>query len=309
VKYYMDSYSAMLNSMGGVSVGVAMPTFPVPTSGVPAWIVGSIRAESSQLIVNVVMPNASGSGQNNHTSTLAPMLPGDTVLVTEVHSIGKIVTTELDAIKKTLPSDSTVKTINDALGIIGGLDWLGDGAVVLTKDGSTYGGGIVAQASDASTASDKVSLISNLIALGGGSAGLTSRNETYKGVDITLVTVQSSAISTVGAEEFGFAAKGNLIVAGLGDTFVKAVIDTTSSNALSSQADYTTVMRAAGASNEQSLYVNIPALEDQIGQAIFAVSPSRWTQDYKPYFDHIGGVGYAVADGNKVILRFIVTAK
>ena len=307
VAYYTDSYGAMLSSMSGL--GVAMPTFPVSSSSIPAWIVGSIRADSSQLVVNVVVPNPSGSGQGNHTGTLAPILPADTVLVTEVHSIGKIVATNLATLEKTLPGDSSLKTVQDGLGVIGGLDWLGDGAAVLTKNGSTFGGGIVAQASDAATASAKVSLVSNLIALGGGSAGLTSRDETYKGIDITVVTVQSSAVSSVGAEQIAFAAKGNLIVVGLGDTFVKEVIDTTTANSLSSQSDYTTVMSAAGASDEQSLYVNIPALEDQIGQAIFSVSPSRWTQDYKPYFDHIGGVGYAVVDGNQVILRFIVTAK
>jgi hypothetical protein len=68
-------------------------------------------------------------------------------------------------------------------------------------------------------------------------------------------------------------------------------------------------MAAAGSSNEGSFYVDIPALEDQIGQAAFSADLSRWTLDYKPYFDHIGGVGYSVVDGNTVILRFVVTAK
>ncbi len=68
-------------------------------------------------------------------------------------------------------------------------------------------------------------------------------------------------------------------------------------------------MAAAGSSNVASFYVDIPALEDAIGQAVFAASPSRWTFDYKPYFDHLGGVGYSVVDGNTVILRLVVTAK
>jgi hypothetical protein len=56
------------------------------------------------------------------------------------------------------------------------------------------------------------------------------------------------------------------------------------------------------------MYVNIPALEDEIGIAAVA-SSSRWKSDYKPYFDHFGGVGYSVIDGNTVILRLVVTAR
>ena len=309
VKYYMNSYNAVMSSMGGLGTGMAMATLPISSSQVPAWIVGSIRADSNDMLVNVVMPKVSGSGADNHASTLASVLPSSTVMATEMHSIGKLVTTELNALDKSMPNDASLKDVKDGLGLIGGLDWLGDGAVVVTKDGSTYGGGVVVEATDSSTASAKVSMVRNLLALAGGSANLTTRDETYKGVDITVITLPSDPVSTVGAEQIAFAAKGNLIVVGLGDALVKSVIDTTPSNSLASQSDYITVMAAAGSNNEQSVYVNIPALEDQIGQAVFAVSPSRWTQDYKPYFDHIGGIGYSVIDGNTVILRFIVTAK
>jgi hypothetical protein len=309
VGYYIESYNSAMKSLGSLGGYPAMPTLAVSTSDVPAWIVGSVKAESNQMVLNVVMPRRSGTGQGNHTSTLASVLPGSTVAVTEVHSVGKVVTTELNALQTEMPGYSSLKSVKDGLGLIGGLDWLGDGAAVVTKDGSTYGGGIVAQATDAPTASSKVALVGNLIALGGGRFNLTSRDETYKGIDITVVTVPSNLISTVGSEEIAFAAKGNLIVAGLGDAFVKAVIDTTPSTSLASQSDYSIVMAAAGSSNEASVYVNIPALEDQIGQAVFGVSPSKWNLNYKPYFDHIGGVGYTVVDGNMVILRFIVTAK
>jgi hypothetical protein len=42
---------------------------------------------------------------------------------------------------------------------------------------------------------------------------------------------------------------------------------------------------------------------------VLASSPTRWTLDYKPYFDHLGGIGYSVVDGNTVILRLVVMAK
>jgi hypothetical protein len=65
-------------------------------------------------------------------------------------------------------------------------------------------------------------------------------------------------------------------------------------------------MGDAGASNEGSFYVNVPALEDEIG---LSVSPTLWASDYKPYFDHIGGIAGTVVDGDTVIMRLVVTAR
>jgi hypothetical protein len=260
------------------------------------------------MVVNVVEPDVTDSGIDNHTSRLAPVLPGSTVGVFEIHSIGKLVLNGISALQSQLPASSAnpVQGIKDGLAAIGGLDWLGDGVAVVTRDGSTYGGGLVAEATDASTAASKVALV-RIATLANGSLHITTRDETYKGVDITVLSIPEG--SGGAPLEIAVAAKDNLILAGYTDAFVKSVIDTTSSTSLAAQSDYSTVMAAAGASNQQSFYVNVPALEDQIGQAIFVASPSRWTVDYKPYFDHIGGVGYSVAGGNTVILRFVVTAK
>jgi hypothetical protein len=65
-------------------------------------------------------------------------------------------------------------------------------------------------------------------------------------------------------------------------------------------------MGAAGTNNEGSFYVNVPALEDAIGQSF---SPTQWASDYKPYFDHVGGIAGSVVDGDTVIMRLVVTAK
>ena len=300
--------SGMTSMMGGIGASSSAADL---IGEVPAWVAGNVRADSGQLVVNLVIPRSSSTqtADDNHVSRLAPFLPGSTVLITEVHGIGKTLTTSLAALEKQMPNDSSLGQIQNALGLVGGLDWLGDGAVVVTKNGATYDGGVVVQATDATTAGAKVALLHNMLALAGSSLNLTSRSETYKGVDITLIHVPSTPDSTIGAIDIAVAAKDNLVVAGVGDSFLKAVIDTTSSTSLVSQSDYSTVTNAVGSSNSQSFYVNIPAVEDQIGQAFFNVSPSRWTLDYKPYFDHLGGVGYAVTGGNTVILRFIVTAK
>jgi hypothetical protein len=306
-RFYLDAGSYLASMLGSQASGLS--TLSLATSNMPAWIAGSVRAESDRMVVDVAMPRATGSGADNHTSRLASALPGSTVGVFEMHSIGSQVTKQLDALaagQSGAIADS-VKSVKDALAKIGGIDWLGDGVAVVTKDGSNYGGGLVVEAGDAATASAKAAMITNLAALAGGSLKLTSRDETYKGIAITVISIPNGSNGT--PVEVAVAAKDNLVVAGYTDAFVKDVIDTTPGSSLASSSDYTAVMAAAGANNMSSGYVNIPALEDQIGQALLASQSSRWTLDYKPYFDHLGGVGYTVVDGNTVILRLVVMAK
>ena len=306
-RFYLDAGSYLASMLGSQASGLS--TLSLATSNMPAWIAGSVRAESDRMVVDVAMPRATGSGADNHTSRLASALPGSTVGVFEMHSIGSQVTKQLDTLaagQSGAIADS-VKSVKDALAKIGGIDWLGDGVAVVTKDGSSYGGGLVVAAGDAATASAKAAMITNLAALAGGSLKLTSRDETYKGIAITVISIPNGPNGT--PVEVAVAAKDNLVVAGYTDAFVKDVIDTTPGSSLASSSDYTAVMAAAGANNMSSGYVNIPALEDQIGQALLASQSSRWTLDYKPYFDHLGGVGYTVVDGNTVILRLVVMAK
>jgi Protein of unknown function (DUF3352) len=306
-RFYLDAGSYLASMLGSQASGLS--TLSLATSNMPAWIAGSVRAESDRMVVDVAMPRATGSGADNHTSRLASALPGSTVGVFEMHSIGSQVTKQLDTLaagQSGAIADS-VKSVKDALAKIGGIDWLGDGVAVVTKDGSSYGGGLVVAAGDAATASAKAAMITNLAALAGGSLKLTSRDETYKGIAITVISIPNGPNGT--PVEVAVAAKDNLVVAGYTDAFVKDVIDTTPGSSLASSSDYTAVMAAAGANNMSSGYVNIPVLEDQIGQALLASQSSRWTLDYKPYFDHLGGVGYTVVDGNTVILRLVVMAK
>ncbi len=313
-RFYVDPKSMLSREMAASGsamqalLGGALPTFGMSLDRIPAWVAGSIRAESNDMIVNVVEPAVAATSTEDHTSRLAPVLPGSTVGVFEFHSIGKVVTNGLSALESQLPASSAnpLGGIKDGLTAIGGLDWLGDGVAVVTRDGSTYGGGLVAEATDVSTAASKVALV-RLATLATGSLHITSRVETYKGIDITVLSIPGGSGGS--PVDIAVAAKDNLILAGYTDAFVKAVIDTTPSTSLAAQSDYKSVIDTAGASNEQSFYINVPALEDQIGQYVFAASPSRWTQDYKPYFDHLGGVGYSVVGGNTVILRFVVTAR
>ena len=147
-------------------------------------------------------------------------------------------------------------------------------------------------------------MIGNLVALSGVATGLKAHGETYQGHSITVVSVPAGAHN--GPLQLAIGAKDNLIVVGYTDAFVKEVLDTTPASSLASQADYSTAIGGSGSANEASIYVNVPALEDQIGSAILS---SYQSLDYKPYLDHVGGIAGSVVDGNPVILRFVVPAR
>jgi hypothetical protein len=314
VTFYVDSQAilqqvvAMSGAMSGVPLMGGMSLNTIDMTKVPAWAVGSVRAESDHMSVEITVPQVKGAAsQGNRESALAGQLPGSTVGVIEIHSIGQMISSQLSALGATPGMASSMKQIQDALTQIGGVDWIGDGDAVLTREGSSFGGGLVIKTPDGATAAAKKAMITNLVALAGGSLGLKSQDETYKGTTITMVSA-SNDVSGVPVR-IGIAVKGDMLVAGYGDSFVKAVIDTDAASSLAAQSGFKAVMAAAGASNMEFGYFDISAVTDQIGHAMFPANPGFYDLNYKPYLDHVGGAAFAAVDGSTVTLRFVVTAK
>ena len=338
-----DNYKAAMKSLSGDSVATfyvaesalikselaSIPSSTVPQDdidyllgNIPAWVAGQVRAESNDLVVETTMPRPGISPQpGNHVSKLAELVPSSTVAIVETHSIGALATSVLDSLtSQGAPLDlrNQLNALKTAIAGFGGLDWLGDGAVVVTKNGSTYDGGVVVQTTDAKTANDKLALVHTLVAASGGS-GISSTDETYKGVTITtLRTTGSSAMQSGTTADISgmmlnasisFAAKDGLIIAGAGDGFVKSVIDTSSNNSLASSDAYTAALAAAGNSNAGSAYVDIPTIVAGVVAALPSSEAASFNTDVKPYLDHVGGAAFANIDGSTITVRFIVMAK
>ncbi len=343
-----DNYKAAMKSLSGDSLATfyvaesalikaelaSIPTSTLPQadidyllSNIPAWTAGQVRAESDHLLVETTMPRPDiAPAPGNHVSTLAPLVPSSTVAIVETHSLGALATSVLDSLtSQAAPLDlrNQVNALKTAIAGFGGLDWLGDAAVVVTKNGSTYDGGVVVQTTDAKTANDKLALVRTLLAASGGS-GITSSDETYKGVTITTLhtgggTAQAPGISaTPGLPDttgmmldgsISFAAKEGLIIAGADTAFVKSVIDTSSGNSLASSETYKTALAAAGNSNAGSAYVDIPIILAGVVADMPSSDAASFNTDVKPYLDHVGGAAFANIDGSTITVRFIVMAK
>ncbi len=310
--FYMDYQAMMSGQYSSMTSGVLNSSaLGFLLKSLPAWVAGSVRAESDRVVVTVMTPKTSGAvSLGNKTGVLAGKLPASTIGVMEVHSIGKLVDGTIASLEAPgAPSmyKQAAISVRDTLTQFGGLAWLGDASIVVTKTGSKFDGGIVAQAGDAATAQAKVNVITNLIALAGSSSGLKSRDETYKGVTITVVS--SGAMSGGLPLEMAIATKDDLIVAGYSKAFVESVIDTAPGASLADKADYKAVMAATGASNFESGYVDVAAVVDEIGKSFAGSNQARWNLDIKPYLGQLGGAGFSAIDGNPSILRFVITVK
>ena len=86
VRQALDSYEPVMCGVMGAK-GAMRPAFD--PAAMPAWIAGAVRAESDRIVVDVAMPQTGTTNLGNHVSRIASSLPGNTVGVVEVHSLGK----------------------------------------------------------------------------------------------------------------------------------------------------------------------------------------------------------------------------
>ncbi len=314
--FYVAEAALVKSEMAALPTSSTLPQDEIDylLGNVPAWVAGQVRAESDHMVVETTMPRpAISPAPGNHVSSLAGKVPGGTVALVEIHSLGALATSALDTLtNQAAPTAlrNQVNTIKTAIAGFGGLEWLGDGAVVVTKSGSTYDGGVVIQTTDAKTANDKLALVRTLLGATGGS-GLATHDETYKGVTITTLQTAGDAIQPgmMLNASVTFAAKDDLIIAGPDAAFVKSVIDTNSDNSLASSDTYKAALSAAGTSNAGSAYVDIPTIAAAISAQLPASEAGFFTANVKPYLDHVGGAAFADIDGSTITVRFIVMAK
>jgi hypothetical protein len=314
--FYIAEAALVKSEMAALPTSSTLPQDEIDylLGNVPAWVAGQVRAESDHMLVETTMPRpAISPSPGNHVSSLAAKVPGGTVALVEIHSLGALATSALDTLtNQAAPTAlrNQVNTIKTAIAGFGGLEWLGDGAVVVTKSGSTYDGGVVIQTTDAKTANDKLALVRTLLGATGGS-GLATHDETYKGVTITTLQTAGDAIQPgmMLNASVTFAAKDDLIIAGPDAAFVKSVIDTNSDNSLASSDTYKAALSAAGTSNAGSAYVDIPTIAAGISAQLPASEAGFFTANVKPYLDHVGGAAFADIDGSTITVRFIVMAK
>ena len=292
----------------------AMPT--IDTALLPGWVAVRVRAESDHLVLDAALPvtGSATTGADSHASALAPSLPSTTVLQFEAHSVGTVIKNTLTQLE-VQPGGLTVAEVDKLAKYVGGVDkavgWLGDADVVVTHDPAGFNGGLVAQTKDPTASADLLTSIKNLVTLSGGSAGVTVRTETYAGQTITLIggdlgqlggSAASGMTSALGTVELAVAQTDKLVIAGVGDGFVKAVLDTKAGSSLADQPGYQRAINLAGANNGEQMFVDLTAIRSAV-EALAAKSTdiAAYQSNVKPYLVPIDSLALSVTLSNGVV--------
>jgi hypothetical protein len=292
-----------------------VPSFgdiPVPGLGAlgglagaaPDWTMVGVRAEDTALVVDTVaapLPAPTdGPTQlplpGSHPSVLTGMLPANTIVLVEDQGTG----VSLQNLLTTLRADPTLGAplgMLDGLGGAGELvGWIEDAGIAVVNGPTTPTGGVLLVARDDDTAADRVATFNNLVALLGLGGGVEVRETTISGVVVTTVVITDVGaiippgtlpgdveIPTTGPIEFSIAAKGRVILLGVGEGFMTAVLSVQPGASLADQAVYRKAVERSLAGSRTSLYVAVRDVVGLVEGFIPDDMTGEWETDIRPY--------------------------
>jgi hypothetical protein len=328
--------AAMSSLTSGALGSVGSVASSLPPSALPEWAVATIRAADSSLALEGTMPipdlaaiaeaagvSAPPTPGPDRESSLAPIVPSDTVLVLEAHDVGRSLVALLDRLTAgTSGGDDGPLTM---LGAVGGPEnlagWIRDAGIVVRYAGGAPSGGIVIVATDEAAASGHATQLANLLSLAGSAGSVSVQSEQDGATTITTVTIADpSALVpglTVGGMpgrvadpvSFAFAARGATFVAGNDAAFVRAILDVAGANTLAGDPAYQRAIGLAGRSNVGQLYVNLAALA-AAAPDMPGVDALAWATDVAPYVAPLeAAAGAATTSDGRFTGRLIVTVK
>jgi hypothetical protein len=259
---------------------------------IPAWAAGSARAEDDALVfVATAAQGGPATTAEESASAIAAHLPGSTVMAVEVRDLGAGLVAGLESLKTSLDCDpSTAEMIGqleDALVALGGAEtligWADDTAIAVAADGTALGGGLAAIVTDEAAASATLDQVKALLALAGGTAGITSREEPYGDGTLLVITVPSDVVALdAPAPDIAITVQGGIFALGTID-FVKAVVDTETSDSLAKDPVYERAIDLAGGDGMSDVFVDIAGLHVALEAMIPADEMSEYETEIQPF--------------------------
>jgi len=180
--------------------------------------------------------------------------------------------------------------------------------------------GLVIEAKTADAAGTEITQIKNLVALAGSATTITSHDETYNGTTITIIDLgdASQLLGTAepqiaglvtGRIEIAIAQKDNLVLAGVGDAFIKAVLDTKAGSSLADQGQYQEAIKAVGSSNTAQVYADVASIVTLADSMLPATTKASFDLNVKPYLTPFKAVAAAGMVGDPSRATIIVLIK
>jgi hypothetical protein len=307
-----------------------LPTasLPIPTADIPSWVAMQVRAEGDALVHDGVASKPSGltlpSGAA-HPSNLAERLPDSTVVALEGHDVGETIRLAIAHLADDPATADMSQQLEDALRMIGGLDaltgWIKDAAIVGTVDGDEFGAGAVLAATDADKAAGTLASVRNLMALAGAQGGLTLREVDHGGTTIYVLDLgEAGSLFGLPTEhpvdgaamkpQLAFAQRDDLVVIGVTEGFVEAVLDVGDRNALADNERYQRAIERAGASNRGQAFVDLATILEAYGERLSGDAAADWAANTKPWVGPFEALALSAQhDGDRMSGRLVITVR
>src|SRR5439155_19982201 len=244
---------------------------------IPQWFVLRLQARGDAIALEAVAPSVPTKVQRaNRVSKLAPPLPASTIAIVDAHDYGAALLELVDIYRNNPATKDAFKQADQAASLLGGfsaiLGWMEDAGIVVTHDGSWVNGGLVFTSSDRAAGERLLTTLRGFAVLGGGQSGVTVRDETDGETTITVIdlgdlkdlgaTAGVPALPIEGHAEIAYASTADLIVVGVGDTFVKSVLDTKPGSSIADDGRFKSLIGRVGDQNVGDAFVDIAAARE-----------------------------------------------
>ena len=242
--------------------GAAAATLHIEPNGLRADVVAAIPDELP------VAPNAERG--------LDAQAPGDAIFFADAGRIGELLAWYITAAKEAMPDASaspefnrqTIADVEAALGsdLEAFVSWIDDAALVAGWDGSQPYAGAILTTDEPDAARQRIGQLRALAELGAAQAGMTFSEEEVAGVEVVTVRFPMDDAAGLPLEPVvQYAIDERRVVVGVGDQFVRRVLELDTGASLAASDRYRAARDAAGpASNQGVAWLDLVALRAAI---------------------------------------------
>jgi hypothetical protein len=294
------AYVDWLSSMAAGSPAPVIALDDATKRLIPQWVVLRLQARGDDIAFEAVAPSIPTKvHRENRVSKLAPHLPASTIAIVDAHDYGAALLELIDIYRNNPTTKDAFKQADQAASLIGGfnaiLGWMEDAGIVVTRNGSSVNGGLVFTSSDRAAGERLLTTLRSFAILGGGQSGITVRDEPHGDTTITIIdlgdlkdlgaAVGAGALPAIeGHAQIAYASTADLIVVGVGDTFVKSVLDTKPGSSLADDARFKSLIGRVGDRNVGDAFVDITAVREIVESVAAKQSAyGAYLTDIKPY--------------------------
>ena len=278
----------------------------------PDWAAFRLRADGDALVMDSAMPHvdAAPGPDQNRTNGVAAFAPPSTIALSAGNDYGKTLVETIALYRKDPALAEAFKSVDEAAGMLGGLDesvgWMGDTGIVVATTGDSIEGGIVSIPADAAAGRQLLTTLRSFATLAGGQYGISVRDEDHAGTTITIldlgtaeslsglagslggVPLPDDATSKLpgGHVEISYAATDGVVVIGSSPAFVGHVLDAGAGQSLADDARFSGLVGRVGSAGTGVAFVDIAAVrglvEGHLSDAS-AAERAEYEESIKPF--------------------------